>query len=171
MSLEIETGVKSKLNQSFSALNQRHCREEPVLEFEDACIKEEEEEEQEVSTKFLQTQKKQLFDMEDDLERNCNILPVFGFNSAKYDIILIRSYLLPLLVNGRKIEPTVIKKAIPFVFSKFGDYQSLDKNVLGGAKSLDFSLKAYKTSDTKVVLPFKRVIDPENLNNTQLPPY
>ena len=38
--LEIETSVQRKLNQLFSALNQRRCREEPVLQFEDECIEE-----------------------------------------------------------------------------------------------------------------------------------
>ena len=36
--LEIETGMKSKLNQTFAALNHRRCRKEPVKEFEDECI-------------------------------------------------------------------------------------------------------------------------------------
>ena len=39
------------------------------------------------------------------------ILPVFGFNSAKYDLNLFNSYLLPILMSERDIEPTVIKKA------------------------------------------------------------
>ena len=53
--LEIDTSVKSKLIQIFSALNQRRCCKEPVLEYEDECI--EEEKEKGVSTQFLQTQK------------------------------------------------------------------------------------------------------------------
>ena len=44
-----EFSVRSKLNQIFSALNQHRCRIEPILEFEDWCI-EEEEKEQDVST-------------------------------------------------------------------------------------------------------------------------
>ena len=40
---EIEASVKSKLNQVSSALNQRRCRKEQVLEFKDECIGEEEE--------------------------------------------------------------------------------------------------------------------------------
>ena len=43
--LKIETSVQSKLNQSFSALNQHRCRKEPVLESKDGCIEEEKEEE------------------------------------------------------------------------------------------------------------------------------
>ena len=38
--LEVETSVKSKLNQTFSALNQRRCWKEPKMELEDECIEE-----------------------------------------------------------------------------------------------------------------------------------
>ena len=57
---EIETSVMSKLNQSFSAFNRGGRRREPSLEIEGGCI--EEEEEQDVSPQFLQTQNNQLFD-------------------------------------------------------------------------------------------------------------
>ena len=62
-------------------------------------------------------QKKHFIDLQEHFERYCNVLPVFGFNSAKYDINLITSYLLPILVNDRDIELTVVKKANQFVFS------------------------------------------------------
>ena len=39
--LELKTTVKSKFNQFFPALNQRHYRKVPVLEFEVGCIMEE----------------------------------------------------------------------------------------------------------------------------------
>ena len=147
--LEIETSVKSTHNQISSAVNQRRCCKEQVLEFEDECI---EEKEQDVSTQFLQKQKNQLSDLKDPLERYYNVLPVFGFNSAKNDIILINSYLLPLLVNERRIEPIVNQKANQFVSFRFGDVQLLRiVNFLGGASRLDFLLKAYKASEAKVV--------------------
>ena len=58
--------------------------------------------------------------------------------------------MLPILVNERDIEPTVIKKANQFISFKFGDIQLLDiMNFIGGATSLDSFLKAYKTSETK----------------------
>ena len=69
------------------------------------------EEEKDLSTQFLQMQKNQLIDLQEHFERYCNVLQVFGFNSANYDINLIKSYLLPILVNERDIEPTVIKKS------------------------------------------------------------
>ena len=104
--------------------------------------------------------------------RYCNVLPVFGFNSAKYDINLIKSYLLTILVNERDVEPTVIKKAIRFVSFKFGDIQLLDiMNFLGGATSLDSFLQAYKTKETKGFFPYEWFDCPEKVNNKQIPPY
>ena len=111
--LEVENSVKGKLNQIFAALNQRRCRKEPVLEIEEECI--EKEEEQDVSTQFFKKQKIQTIDLQDHSRRYSNLLLVFAFNSAKEDTNLIKSYLLPLLVIERGIEPIVTKKANQFV--------------------------------------------------------
>ena len=129
--LDIETTVKIKLGSILKKLTQRHNRREQA-ELDDCdneiCT----------STQFLQIQKNQLFNLQDSRERYCNILHVFGFNSAKYDLNLIKSYLLTILVNERDIEPTVIKKANQFISFKIGDIQLLDiMNFLGGATSLD----------------------------------
>ena len=141
--LEVETAIKSKLTRTLESLNERRYRNQRVFEFEDSCF-EDGNEEKEASTQFLQMQKNQLIELQEHLERYCNVLPVFGFNSAKYDINLIKSYLLPILINERNLEPTVIKKANQFVSVKFGDVQLLDiMNILGGATSLDSFLKAY----------------------------
>ena len=120
--IEVETAIKIKLCAILEQLNRRHNQVERVSDFVDACVVEEEEE-KDSSTHFLQTQKNQLIDLQEHFERYCNVLPVFGFNSAKYDINLIKSYLLPILVNERDIEPTVIKKANQFVSFKFRDIQ------------------------------------------------
>ena len=124
------------------------------------------------STQFLQIQKNQLIDLQESLERYCNVLPVFDFNSAKYDLNLIKSFLLPILINERNIEPTVIKKANQFISFKFADIQLLDiMNFLGGATSLDLFLKAYKTSETKVFFPYEWCDHPDKMQNTELPLY
>ena len=142
--IEVETAIKIKLCAILEQLNRRRNRAERVSTFVGDCIVEEEE--KDLYTHFLQMQKNQLTDLQEHFERYCNVLPVFGFNSAKYEINLIKSYLLPILVNERDIEPTVIKKANQFVSFKFGDIQLLDIiNFLGGATSLDSFLKAYKT--------------------------
>ena len=131
-----------------------------------------------VITKFVpqlnscRYKKKQLFDLQESLERYCNVLPVFGFKSAKYDLNLIKSYLLPILVNERDIEPTVIKKANQFISFKFGNIQLLDiMNFLAGATSLDSLLKSYKFSETKGFLPYEWFDHLDKMLNTELPPY
>ena len=116
-------------------------------------------------------QKNKIIDIQEFFERYCNILPVFGFNSANYDINLIKSYLLPILVNERDIELTVIKKANQIVSFKFGDFQLLDiMNFLDGATSLDSFLKAYKTKETKDFFRYKWFDSPEKMNDKELPP-
>ena len=99
-------------------------------------------------------QKNRLMDSQEHFNRYCNVLPVFGFESAKYDINLIKSYLLPYLVYERDIEPTVRKKANQFVSFNFGGIQLLEiMKFLANATSLDSFLKAYKTKQTKSFFP------------------
>ena len=99
-------------------------------------------------------------------------MPVFDFNSAKYDINLIKLYLLPILVNQQHNEPTVIRKANQFVSFEFGDVHLLDiMNLLDGANSLDAFLEAYKTERTKIFLPYEWSYNREKLKNKKLPPY
>ena len=84
---------------------------------------------------------------------------MFGFNSTIYDLNLIESYLLRILVNDQDIEPTVIKKANQFISFNFGDIRLLDKlNFLDGAISLDSFLKEYKIKKQKDVSPTNGLI-------------
>ena len=102
--MEVETKIKSKLTRTLESLNERRCRNQRVFEFEDHCFQDDNEE-KDASTQCSQMQKNQLIELQEYLESYCNILPVFEFNSAKYDINLIKSYLLPILINGRNMEP------------------------------------------------------------------
>ena len=80
--------------------------------------------------------------------------------------------MLPILVNERKIEPIVIKKANQFFSFKFGDIQRLDIMIsLGGATSLDSFSKAYQTSETKRFFPYEWFDHPDKIQNPELPPY
>ena len=101
---DIKTTISIKLGSILEKLTQRHNRREQA-DLDDC------DNESCTSTQFLQIQRKQLVDLQEHLERYCNVLPIFGFNSAKYDLNLIKSYLLPILVNERINEPTVIKKS------------------------------------------------------------
>ena len=158
----VETAIKIKLSSILQKLNQRHSQRERVIDYDNDDYFNDTAEEKELSTQFLQMQKNHLIDLQEHFERFCDTLPVFGFNSAKYDSNLINSYLLPILVNERQIEPAVIKKANQFVSLKFGDVQLLDiMNFLGGATSLDSFLKAYKTEETKGFFPYEWFDNPE----------
>ena len=170
--IEVETAIKIKFSNILEQLNQRHIQQQRVIDYDNAEYFNDTMEEKELSTQFLKMQKNQLIDLPEHFERYCNTLPVFGFNSAKYDINLIKSYLLPILVNEQQIEPTVIKKANQFVSFKFGDVQLLDIMIFrGGATSLDSFLKAYKTEETKGFFPYEWFDNPENLTNKEIPPY
>ena len=170
--IEVETAIKIKLSSILEQLNQRHSQREGVIEFDDDENFNDTAEEKELSTQFLQMQKNQLIDLQEHFECYCNTLPVFGFNSAKYDINLIKSYLLLILVNELPIEPAVIKKANQYVSFKFSDAQLLDiMSFPGGATSLDSFLKAYKTEETKGFFPYEWFHNLKKLNNKDLPPY
>ena len=127
---------------------------------------------QDVSTQLLQTERNQFIDIQDQLERHCNVPPVISFIIAKYDFNLIKSYVLLLLVNEWGFEPIVIKEANHFVSFRFADVQMLDVlHFLGQAMRLASFLRACKTSETKGYFPYEGFNDPEKLNNTLLPPY
>ena len=165
--IEVETAIKIKLCAVMEQLNERP---NGVSNFVDDCIVEEVE--KGLSTQFLQMQKNQLIDLQEQFECNCNVLAVFAFNSANYDNNLIKSYLLPILVNEQDIELTVIKKANQFVSFKFGEIQLIDTmNFLGGATSLDSFLKAYKTKEAKGFFHYEWFDCPKKINNKELPPY
>ena len=162
---DIEKTINIKLGSMLEKLTQRQNRQKQADV--DDC-----DNETCTSKQFLQIQKKQLIDLQEHLELYCNVLPVFGLNSAKYDLNLMESYLLPILVNERNIEPTVIKKANQFMSFKLGNIQLLDNmNFLGGETSLDSFLKAYKTSQTKRFIPYEWFEHPDKMQNPELPPY
>ena len=144
-------------------LNQRHSQRERVFDYDNDNYFNDTAIEKESSTQFHQMQKNQLIHLQEHFERYCNTLPVFGFNSAKYDNNLIKSYLLPILLNEQQIEPEVIKNANQFVSFKFGEVQLLHiMNFLGGTTSLDSFLKAYKTEKTKGFSPVSGSTIPKN---------
>ena len=169
--LEIENNIKRRLHTIFSILNERvSFNKIEAREYDDECI--ENEEETDASTHFLRIQKNQLIDLMQHLERYTNTLPVFGFNSGRYDINVIKSYLIPYLIKEKEIEPSVIKKANDFVSFKFGDVQLLDiMKFLGGATTIDSFLKAYKASELKGYFPYEWFDTPNKLDEQQLPSY
>ena len=163
--LDIKTTIKIKLGSILKKLTQPHNRGEQVGL--DDC-----DNETCSSTQFLHIQRKKLNNLQENLAGYCNFLPFFDFNSPKYDLNLIKPFLLPILVYQRNIGPTVIKKANQFISTEIGDIQLLDiMNYLGGATSLDSFFKAYQTSETKIFFPYEKFDHPDKMQNTKLCPY
>ena len=85
---------------------------------------------------------------------------------------LIKSFLIPILINERNMDPTLIKKTNQFVSFQLGDVQLPDiMNFLGGATSLDSFLETYKASETKGFFPYESFDGPQKMNNSELSPY
>ena len=94
---------------------------------------------------------------------------MFGFNSAKYDLNLIKCYLLPILRTRHWTH--CHQESNQFISFNFGDIQLLDiMNFLSGATSLDSFSKAYKISETKKFFPYEWFDHPDKRQNTELPP-
>ena len=62
---------------------------------------------------------KSLYQLRDDLKKYCVTLPIFGFNSSRYDLNLIKEYLLEILLYEKKCSPSVIRKANQFLGMSF----------------------------------------------------
>ena len=124
------------------------------------------------SKNFIRCQQKQLLDLQCHFNNYVDTLPVFGFNSGKYDLNLIKSYFIPHLLNDKAITPTVIKKTNQFISFKIGDIQFLDiVNFLGGATALDSCLKAYQSKETRGYFPYEWFDSLSKLDCSHLSPY
>ena len=121
--IEVETAIKMKVSGILEQLNQSNSQTDCVIIFVEICIVEAQE--QDISTQFLQLQKNQSFDSQQHFERYCKVLPVFGFNSAKYDTDLSNFFLLPILSSEQDIEPTVKRRLITLFPSNFAMFSYL----------------------------------------------
>ena len=106
-----EATIKIKLGSSLEKLTQQHNRRERTQSFDmsqddcenDICA----------SSQFLQIQKNHLIDPKDSLERYCNGLTVFRFNSAKLDLSLYKTYLFIYQIKFRFFTHTKTHFSIP----------------------------------------------------------
>ena len=64
--IEVETAIKIKLSSILEQLNQRHSQRERVIHFDDDEYFNHTAEEKELSTQFLQMQKNQLIDLQEN---------------------------------------------------------------------------------------------------------
>ena len=91
---DIEVAVNERMKKIFDRLNERDKNfSSKQFEYEDECI--EDSDEADMSTQLLPFQKNQLIDLKQHLEKFVNNSPVFRFSSDRYDLNLIKSYLIP----------------------------------------------------------------------------
>ena len=83
--LDTETAINTRLDRILETLSQRHNRSGQVTQAEDVCFQEDTGDNC-ASYQFLLLQKNHLIDLDVYLDRYCNVLPVFGYNSASYAI-------------------------------------------------------------------------------------
>ena len=116
--IDLERAIKIKLDDILEKLKQPRNRRGHARFYmsQDDCDSEICE-----STQFSQIRKTQLIDIQEALERYCNVLPVFGFNSAQNVLNSIKSFFPSILVNDRDIEPNVNKKLKNFIPFELGD--------------------------------------------------
>ena len=90
--LEVEAEIKTRLNDVSSRLQIISKTQSNI-----SC----ETEDRNASKNFVRYQQKQLLDLQCHFNNYVDTLPVFGFNSGKYDLNLIKSYLIPHLLNDK----------------------------------------------------------------------
>ena len=124
--IEVKTAIKIKLSSILEQLNQRHRQRERVIDYDNDEYFNDTAEEKELSTQFLQMQKNQLIDLQEHFERYCNTLPVFGFNNAKYDIMLIKCGICcQFFLRNDKLNGQLSKKLISLFPSSLVMYSYL----------------------------------------------
>ena len=142
----------------------------PFLEAE-ANLEISEDDEIDYDVKIRNSELRKLSQIKEEVSKYCDDLPVFGFNSSRYDLNLIKEFLLKILLNERNCSPAVIRRSNSFIGMNFLGLQFLDiLNFLGGSVSLDKFLKAYGMEEQKGFFPYEWFNSSEKLSYPSLPP-
>ena len=125
-----------------------------------------------------------LYKLLGSLMHYCRQVPVLGFNSARYDLNLVKSHLIPWLradVDPEKKKDdddddisniSVIKKGSAYTQIGARRFKFLDiSNYLAGGVSYSTFLKAYKIEESKSYFPYEWFDDVDKLDYPSLPPY
>ena len=106
-------------------------------------------------------------------EGYCKELAVFGFNSAGYDIKLIKKYLFKeLCEHGEQPANFTVKKAGKYPFIKTEHLKFMDiLQFLAPGYNLKSFFKAFGVSEQKGFFPYDYFTSSEQLNETTLPLY
>ena len=108
-------------------------------------------------------------DLEKNLEKYKREVPVLGFNSAKYDINLIKMELAKTLKLHETDNYFVVKKNNQYICVANPEFRFLDiSNYLAPGYSYVKFLKAYQIEESKFYFPYEWFDDERKLQNHQL---
>ena len=135
--------------------------------------------EEEITDKEWRRTYNKLVKLQQSFIHYCRQVPVLGFNSARYDLNLVKSYLIPWLQNdgGSNSDEmstglTVIKKGSTYTQIGGRRFKFMDViNYLAGGFSYDKFLKAYKIPQTKSYFLYEWFDHIDKLNYPCLPGY
>jgi len=107
-----------------------------------------------------------LVKLKDELAKFINIIPVIGFSSSRYDLNVLRPFLLPHLTQGS----CIIKKTNQYLSLSNDRLKFLDiQNYLAPNYSYKQYLAAYNCELTKSFFPYNYVTNLECLDEKKLP--
>ena len=120
--------------------------------------------------KIESTRLKQLDFLQKKLTLYTNSLPVFGFNSAKYDTNLILAQLIRGLEIDEKKAPSVIKRGQTYQLIETQHFCFLDVvSFLAPGVNYSKFLNMYNASEQKFFFPYEFLDDPKKLEYDRLP--
>ena len=122
---------------------------------------------------------KKLSSLLGSLYHYCRQVPVLGFNSARYDLNLVKSHLIPWLrvdvdpeEEQDSVDINVIKKGSAYTQIGARRFKFLDiSNYLAGGVSYSAFFKAYKIEEAKSYFPYEWFDDFSKLDSPCLPSY
>jgi hypothetical protein len=114
----------------------------------------------------------QLNSLRDRLEKYCAQIPVLGFNSAKYDLNLIKQKVIKTLgLHNSQNDSFIVKKDNSYLTISNDHFKFLDiTHFLSPGTSYAKFLKAYDIPARKGFFPYEYLTDEKILEETELPP-
>ena len=113
----------------------------------------------------------QLNSLQNRFEKYCCEVPVLGFNSARYDINLIKAKVLKYLEVHKNKESFIVKKNNSYMCIGNGTFKLLDiTHFLSPGTSYEKFLKSFDVKEKKGFFPYEYFTKVSRLQETNLPP-
>ena len=114
----------------------------------------------------------QLLTLKGKFEGYCQQLPVLGFNSSRYDLNLLKSFIVHHLQLDSDPLAHVIKKRNSYQCISTENLKFLDmSNFVSAGHSYASFLKSFRVETSKSFFPYEFLDSPEKLQYPSIPPY